>query len=272
MDEHLEIDAALSQDASEDTAVEVASAEYLGRWNRLVSTTNWEKGRIICQWRESLIEAGAPPESHTDEAWSRRVGNVSPQHVGRLRRVFGRFGTTYDQYEGLYWSHFQAAFDWPDAEMWLEGGVQNGWTVAGMRQRRWEASNAPPEEQPREEDIFAVEFDEDVDAADEPLSESVATVQDAEAVDSASAESSSFGTEAAAASEASDLPFDEPSAGPFRPFENLAELPPDLSEAFELFKLAILNHKLSEWREISPDDVVATLEALKQLALAPGDD
>lgn len=40
--------------------VEETSIEYLGRWNRLVSTTNWEKGRIISEWRESLLEAGAP--------------------------------------------------------------------------------------------------------------------------------------------------------------------------------------------------------------------
>jgi len=276
MDEHLEIDAALSQNAMEDTAIETTSAEYLGRWNRLVSTTNWEKGRIICQWRESLIETAAPPESYTDEAWSRRVGNVSPQHVGRLRRVFARFGATYEQYAGLYWSHFQAALDWPDAEMWLEGAVQNGWSVAGMRQQRWEAHNAPPEEKPREEDVFTAEFDEDVDPADDPppetVAESLATVRDAEAADLEPAEPSTLEMEEAAESEASDLPLDQPAVEPIRPFENLPELPPDFSEAFELFKLAILNHKLSQWREISLGDVVAALESLKQLALAPADD
>jgi len=278
MDKHLEADAILSQDtaAAEDTALETTSAEYLGRWNRLVSTTNWEKGRIICQWRQSLIEAGATPEGYTDEAWSRRVGHVSPQHVGRLRRVFARFGTTFEQYEGLYWSHFQAALDWPDAEMWLEGAVQSGWTVAAMRQQRWQTSNGPPEEKPREEDIFTAEFDEDVEVVDQPLPEtlceSVATVQDAETAGPSTAESSALASDEAGVHAASDLPFEEPSVEPFRPFENLAELPPDLGEAFELFKLAIVNHKLSKWREISLDDVVATLEALKQLALAPGDD
>ena len=45
-------------DAAADPRIEAASTEYLGRWNRLVSTTNWEKGQIICQWRAALIEAG----------------------------------------------------------------------------------------------------------------------------------------------------------------------------------------------------------------------
>jgi hypothetical protein len=46
-------------------------------------------------------------------------------------------------------------------------------------------------------------------------------------------------------------------------------LPPDLGEAFESFKLAILHHKLSGWQEIACADVVAALQALQQLALAP---
>jgi hypothetical protein len=59
---------------------------------------------------------------------------------------------------------------------------------------------------------------------------------------------------------------------PFRPFENLAPLPPDINEAFEAFKQAILHHKLSGWREISLGDVLAVLDSLKQLALAPVDE
>ena len=33
--------------------LELASDSFVGRWNTLVSTTNWEKGRIIQQWREA---------------------------------------------------------------------------------------------------------------------------------------------------------------------------------------------------------------------------
>ena len=119
--------------------------EYVGRWNRLVSTTNWEKGRIIFEWREALQQAGAPSSVYSDEAWSQQVGNVTPQHVGRLRRVYERFEKVHQQYRGLYWSHFQAALDWDDAEMYLEGAVQNDWSVSQMRNQRWEALGGQPE-------------------------------------------------------------------------------------------------------------------------------
>ena len=58
---------------------------------------------------------------------------------------------------------------------------------------------------------------------------------------------------------------------PLRPFESLPTLPSDLNEGFELMKLAILNHKVSGWAEISQDDVLAVLESLRQLVLAPAE-
>ena len=149
------------------TLLAEASSEYVGRWNRLISTTNWEKGRIIYEWREALRRADAPPASFTDDAWSRQVGGVTPQHVGRLRRVYERFGEVFEQYPGLYWSHFQAANDWPDAEMYLEGAVRSGWSVSQMRDQRWEAMGGPPELKPCEADIVAAELDEDVSAGDD---------------------------------------------------------------------------------------------------------
>ena len=121
---------------AENPLIERASSEYLGRWNRLISTTNWEKGRIVAEWREALINAGAAAAAYSDEAWSRCVGNVTPQHTGRLRRVYQRFASMRDTYAGLYWSHFQAALDWDDAEMWLEGAVQNRWSIAHMQDER----------------------------------------------------------------------------------------------------------------------------------------
>ncbi len=258
MDEHARTDTPDTPfDARQTEIIEETSTEYLGRWNRLISTTNWEKGRIISQWREALETAEAPDGSYTDEAWSRWVGNVSPQHAGRLRRVFQRFGETNEQYAGLYWSHFQAALDWNDAEMWLEGAVQNGWSISQMRHQRWEAMGAPDEKKPRSEDIISVELDEDVDpdvddSAAETISGTLGQVRDAED------ESDST----AAMEEA------HPSAEPFRPFENVPTLPSDLNEAFEGFKLAILHHRLSGWQEVSCDDVLAALDSLKALALA----
>jgi len=254
--------------------VESASAEFLGRWNRLVSTTNWEKGRIICEWRQDLLAAGAPLEAATDEAWSRRVGNVSPQHVGRLRRVYQRFGEVHAQFPGLYWSHFQAALDWHDAEMWLEGAVHSAWSVAAMRTERWQAMGSPRDQRPRDEEVVSADMDEDVDAAGDStadtLGPSLREVHDPEGEREAEAGGLEAGEQDAADEEAawSDAPA---VAEPVRPFENLPPLPRDLADAFEGFKLAILNHKLSGWRDTSLDDVLVVLDALKQLALAPAE-
>jgi len=242
--------------------VEKTSARYVGRWNRLVSTTNWEKGRIISAWRTSLIEAGAPPQACSDEAWSRRVGHVSAKHVGRLRRVHDRFGGVHKQYSGLFWSHFHAALDWDDAEMWLEGAVQNRWSVARMRAQRWEALGAPPDKKPRPEDVIAAELDEDVDA-------------DLDALDGQTL-AQSFG-------EVQPLHLDDaPSPPPGRsarrpslaahPFENLPPMPPDVAEAFDAFKRAIENHRRSGWRGITRRQVFAILYALRQFALLPEED
>ena len=55
-------------------------------------------------------------------------------------------------------------------------------------------------------------------------------------------------------------------------FENIKELPEDLADAFEAFKLAILQHKTMDWQEISREDVLASLDALKELASTPTPD
>ena len=261
----------------QETAGIEASTEYVGRWNCLISTTNWEKGRIIAEWRNALEQAGAPAASYTDEVWSREVGNVTPQHVGRLRRVHERFGESHTQYKGLFWSHFQAAIEWPDAEMYLEGAVQNGWSISQMREQRWEALGGDPELEPSDTDIVVAELDEDVAANnDSPLptaiSESVSEVHDT--VDSSDDESEAAPFDADAShvsadtSDTMETVADAPAAPLTRPFESLPEMPADLKEAFELFKLAILSHKVSGWSEFSRDDVLSVLESLKQLALA----
>jgi hypothetical protein len=252
--------------------VEQASTEFHGRWDRLVSTTNWEKGRIIRDWRAALLAAGAGPPACSDETWSRLVGGVSSQHVGRLRRTFERFGDVHDQYAGLYWSHFQAALDWHDAEMWLEGAVQNGWSISQMRYQRWEALGGPADQRPSDQDIVVSEVDEDF----VPLVEDVAE-RGGEGADR-SVETSDDEDLRGRVEPAEAMPFDgsidprvDAAPAPFRPFEHLAELPDDLAEAFESMKLAIVRHKLAGWRDISRDDLLASLDALKSLALAPAD-
>lgn len=249
--------------------LEETSQRYVGRWNRLISTTNWEKGAIISQWRQALIDAETPRAESTDEAWSLAVGHVTPQHVGRLRRVSEQFGQVRADYEGLYWSHFQAALDWDDAEMWLEGAVQSGWSVSHMRRQRWQALGAVAELEPHDQDIIVAELDEDVELEEQAqnldsqadpatISETVGLVQEPGGVED---------------EESGEIDDEPPKVAVelFRPFENLAPLPADLADAFESFKLAILHHKVSDWNEISREDVLATLEALKQLAVAPAE-
>ena len=50
------------------------------------------------------------------------------------------------------------------------------------------------------------------------------------------------------------------------------ELPADLAEAFEQFKLAIIAQRRTGWSEIAPAAVIECLDALRELALAPADD
>lgn len=258
--------------AAVDTGtVDEASQAYVGQWNQLVSSTNWEKGKIIHQWRVALQDEGRPAAEFSDNAWSEQVGNVTGQHVGRLRRVWERFGEQRAEFPKLYWSHFQAALDWEDAEMYLEGATQNSWSVSQMRRTRWEAMGAPAELKPRDEDIITAEVDEDVDGR-----------LDRQKPDGEYAEETfepDFGDESAAASHAAvqDVDDDDQAGGAaeaaaakkqVRPFADLAALPDDLAEAFENFKLAILHHKLDGWRDVTRDDLLSTLEALKELALA----
>jgi hypothetical protein len=266
-------------EGSEPIVFESASQPFVGRWNDLVSTTNWEKGRIIAQWREALMEADAPVTEYSDEAWARRVGAVTAQHVGRLRRVHSRFGDVYGDYEGLYWSHFHAALDWDDAEMWLEGAAQSKWSVSQMRRQRWESMGAIADQEPRDTQIVTAETDEDVNPALDQDSVQRVTGELAEihgppaTEDSQSAEPSKKSPrqdDDGASIYADDTA--EETVEFVRPFENLAELPDDLAEAFEGFKLAILRHKAEGWSQISREDVLASLDALKELARAPSVD
>jgi hypothetical protein len=264
--------------SSPETSPELleTSQPYVGRWDRLVSSTNWEKGRIIAEWRQALMAVQARPSEFSDETWSTLVGGVTPQHVGRLRRTYVRFHAQQETYAGLYWSHFLSALEWNDAELWLEGAVQNRWSIAEMRRARWEAHGGAAAEEPQAADIVAAETDEDAPAPLDASLDDTAEIRDpSDASDGPRYEEADFGDEEASASaddgsaaEHDETPFDFPT--PERPFQNLAALPPDLQEAFESFKLAILHHKLTEWRDVSTTDVVAALRALEQLALAPG--
>jgi hypothetical protein len=172
------------------------------------------------------------------------------------------------EYPGLYWSHFQTALDWQDAEMWLEGALQNGWSVSQMRAKRWEtvgdgeseetAAEASPPETLSEEAVAAPADNEETAEAKET------SVRDAAADDDGGLEHASDSSDEQAATVAA-----AERRQPVQPMKDLAELPEDLAEAFEQFKLAILTHKMMGWEEVSRDDILAALAALEQLALAP---
>lgn len=250
-------------------AIDDTSRVFLGQWHTLVSTTNWEKGRIIKEWRDERKRAGMEISEYSDEAWAQLVGDVTSQHVGRLRRAYERFGKDYQQYPGLYWSHFHVALDWDDAELWLEGAVQNKWSVAKMRRQHDNAHGKADALESETSSVASAPGEHDAHV-DSELTE----VQD---FDSDSHERDDRGEPTEVVHAESDESGGEmPSAGKVapaktRPFASLPELPDDLADAFEAFKLAILSHKLTQWQDVSRDDVINSLEALKKLALAPSE-
>jgi hypothetical protein len=250
------------------------SEPIVGKWNVLVSQTNWEKGALILSWRSELIAAGLPNTVYSDEAWSRRVGNVTAQHVGKLRRTTERFGDAHRNYAGLYWSHFHAALEWDDAELWLEGAMQNDWSVAQMRMQRYETLGASDELKPREEDVLVSEIEEDVytrlpdriegrsvEIGAGNASEEFATSPVSAPEPPKKKEQPKKDKAKSTESENSGL-----STGKIlMSLKGISEFPVDLAESLELLKVAILNHKLAGWKSISAEKVCRSLDSLKML-------
>ena len=268
--------------------IDQLSEPIVGKWNVLVSQTNWEKGTLILRWRNELIAAGLPNTVFSDESWAKRVGNVTAQHVGRLRRTTERFGEEYHNFSGLYWSHFHAALEWDDAELWLEGAVQKDWSVAQMRIQRWEAIGAPAGYKPREEDVFVAEIDEDIysrQSVPERLPQDkiegrnveIGAVDAVEGFDASSVTAPDSATEPPKKKEQSrkdrgkntELESNVPSTGTLlMSLKGIAEFPVDIAESLGSLKVAILNHKLAGWKSISVEQVCQSLEALKMLAVS----
>ncbi len=251
------------------------SEPFVTRWTVLVSTTNWEKGAIICAWRKELEAQDAPISSYSDEAWGRRVGGVTSQHVGRLRRVYQRFGTSHSTYPKLYWTHFLAALDWDDAEMWLEGAAQSQWSVSQMRQTRWQSMGGDPQSQPIEDEIVSASIDEDFSPSADTMVKEKPADNDREIPTGPRYDEPDFGEESDATAAIADtdgddeLPWEETSEPGeiVSPFASLPALPVDVADALEQFKLAIIRHRSSEWAEISREDMVQTLDALRIFAM-----
>ncbi|MCL2005226.1 MAG: hypothetical protein FWG73_03580 [Planctomycetaceae bacterium] len=262
--------------------VDRLSEPIIGQWNVLVSQTNWEKGSLILNWRNELIAAGLPNTVYSDEAWARHVGNVSAQHVGRLRRVSERFGTAYPNFAGLYWSHFSVALDWDDAELWLEGAVQNSWSVAQMRVQRWETLGGSDDQKPLEKDVIVADFDEESyshSAMPDRIEGRTAEIGAVEGFDASSIAVPDIDEKPVKKKEQTKkdkAKHTESTAGISVPrtgellmsLREISNFPADLADSLELLKVAILNHKLAGWQSISAEQVGRALEMLKMLTVA----
>jgi hypothetical protein len=266
--------------ASESSPIELSpkivrqSDSFVGQWNRLISTTNWEKGAIIVEWRSSLKKSKASVTESSDEAWSQLVGGVTPQHVGRLRRTYERFGHVQKEYEGIFWSHFYAALEWDDAEMWLEGAVQSKWSVSKMRRQRWEVLGKLADQEPNDADIVISEVQEENQSLE--LSEGKRR-NDRDYIEGPVFEGPDFGeSDAMLGPKSSTKPTSnsdkedhlnkiQSTATSVRPFESFVDLPDDVEEATNAFKVAIIRHRSMDWCEISEADMLGLLDALKLL-------
>ncbi len=243
---------------------------FVGRWNRLVSSTNWEKGKIIVAWREKISESSVDPALYSDETWSRLVGDVTAQHVGRLRRTYLRFGKMHREYAGLYWSHFYAALDWNDAEMWLEGAVQNKWSVSQMRRMRWGATHGSERAGPGPEDIVSAEFADGLGLLD--LSRGEIRSNSHEVIDGPIYEAVAGQGISHAAPTAPEPRRDSSTRAerdPDGPFAVWEDLPDDLAKVVEDFKVIALRYKLGNWSEFAQEKLVRVLESLIYLVNAP---
>ena len=279
---------------------EIAS-EFVGFWNRLVSQTNWEKGKVIHSWRTKLIEAGLPRRIYSDESIAQRIGNVSPQHVGRLRRVYERFGAS-EPLPNLFWSHYQAALDWEDADDWLQKASDEKLSVAQTRIARWEKYGAPPARKPKESEIIAEEPDADVnpfndsdadfgafdpgDADDFPRSNGGRREYESgdETIEPTEGELGGDKEKKAKKGkndaevdlgefEGDDEPWEsEPTrqstADVLDGMSKLDPIPTDFAEPFEALKVAIMTRKLAAWDDVQPVQIAAYLSAMKRLLVS----
>ena len=258
--------------------IEEVSSDFISSWNRLISMTNWEKGKLIHNWRTKLLENGLPRQVYSDESLAKRLGNVSGQHIGRLRRVYERFHEAFEKFSGLYWSHFQAVLDWDDAEDWLADASENQWSVAAMRLQRWEAIGSPAGQKPNDTDIIMSEPDEDVNPYNDSDTildgnrKSVEPNRDKENRDNAKKKKgeggdhggSGGGQDARAPGDYGD--FSSP-AEAFAQMKQMKDLPEDIKEAFEQLKVVILSHKVSGWREVDPQRILTFLNAMKVVVM-----
>jgi hypothetical protein len=153
-----------------------------------------------------------------------------------------------------------------------------------MRNQRWETLGRVPGEAPRAEDVVAGELDEDFEPArnHEPIPAAV-SAEFGEIPVGPRPDGPDFGDEPHASGKTQRVGAGEddwndalgdgsPATERVRPFAALADLPDDVTEAFENLKLVILKHRREAWQALRRDDLIGALDALKLLALAPADE
>ena len=147
-----------------------------------------------------------------------------------------------------------------------------------MREMRWQAHGAVESQRPTSSQIVEVDLDEDITLPaqgggrtksydDDPSG--VATGPRPEGPDFGDEEPlTTFDGNKPAGPRANDDMASEPAKPTVTPFANLPELPPDLADAVETFKLAVLRHKTSGWDKVSAETVNRYLDALAILLMA----
>jgi hypothetical protein len=171
----------------------------------------------------------------------------------------------------LFWSHFQAALDWDDAEMWLEGAVRSDWSIEEMRRERSVVLGDLAGDEPGET-ALAEPWDEDAEPPTDTVTGTMDVVRSPEGERADDDEADQHDPAAFDdADESPDHARSSAAAEVLRPFAALPPLPADVNDAFEAYKLCILRHKHTGWLEISRDDLLDSLDALRQLALAPAE-
>lgn len=248
--------------------INVLSEQYCQQWDKLVSTTNWTKGKIICQWRERLQAAGFSAHHYSDEAWSRRVGNVTPQHTGRLRKVFVRFGTVQEEYPKLSWSHFLSALDWETPEIWLEGAQQNCWSVSEMRKMRATTMRQVETTEIQEDDILLANITDHlvqpIAGANRPsgMSESGPTSSATDAFEKPE-------THSGLESHRADQVAVPPRVAPKVDSMVIDDMPRDFRRVFFRLETMIRKQQSSGWDSVKPKTLIAQLEKMKVLIKSP---
>lgn len=220
-----------------------------------------------------MLARNAPGEDYSDEIWRQMVGDITAQHVGRLRRTYDRFGETFSDYSGLYWSHFYAALDWDDAEMWLEGAIQNSWSISQMRAQRWETLGGQPEEKPRAEDVVMAEPEEGLHLAQDEKPH-----RDGEglAIEGPRLEGPDFGDDSPAdgrrESAAAELQEKvKPSLELTQILDALSDPPEHFVNASLAMEKSVIRLKEDQWKDVSKGAVMTVLNAIKKAAAQPAE-